>query len=217
MTSPSGAPAQSRSSAGFSSKSRKAARHWAPTAWRMNLARAFDPVVCPPIDLSECRPAGGEKSARFAKELAHNSVLLSLSEFARLTGVDASESVTKAASAALPGVFTRLVRSEGLVDLLRSQPLGLQPILLGVNIKAASYCFSHGLSADSAQLRCATSAIKNPDWIPVFAKEGYDAATDAARQLAKEYAAYKVAFINHYCEQAPLTYELVLLQNYICR
>ena len=188
-------------------------------------ARAFDPAMQSPMELSPLGSIGSTKLASGLRALAGQAVALPLGDFLRLVAGDDREKtavLSDSVSRHLPGVFGRLVADEGLNLALQSNPFAVsRELASGAQRQwAAKQAAAYSLDQKAVQTRVTRSALQSrpsPGFTEKSAMVKSASADDECEQLARRYALYKLAFIaalpidvNHVAIK-----QLVVRQHYV--
>jgi hypothetical protein len=178
--------------------------------WRL----AFAPEVQPACDFS----APGGKVAQALSALAAARVSLPVEGFLTLVGVEPAKAAAHAGAvrAALPGVYTKLARSQKFAEILAANPFRPTETASRLVREWAQKLAAHyGVDPAAASERAARAAVREARAPGLRAAE--KAAAPAAGELARTYGLYKLAFL-HAARKAgacDLTLRLAVLQNYV--
>lgn len=188
-------------------------------------ARAFSPMMQPPMELSPLGTVGSTKLASGLHALAGQKVAMPLRDFLRLVvGSDAEKlaSLSDSVPRYLPGVFGRLVADENLESSLRSNPFAVsQDLASGAQRQWASkQAAAFSVDPSVAQDRVCRSALNKQAalaFIPKGEMVKTAAATDESEMFARQYAMYKLAFVAALPINANAVEigEMVVRQNYV--
>lgn len=147
--------------------------------------------------------------------LADTGVLLTLPEYAELTGQAAAVS---SAGPLLPTLYTHGLETEKLARVIKQQSCGLLRAPAAPHAAASLGISSdRALTADATEKRAAASAVKKQP-VPVLRKAANVTVTPDGERLALDYAGYQLQSL---CRRAaadnqfPLTANLVVRQNQI--
>ncbi len=166
-------------------------------------ARAFDPTIQSPMDLSPLGSIGSTKLASGLSALAGQAVAMPLGDFLRLVAGDDREKtagLSDSVSRHLPGVFGRLVADEGLNSALQSNPFAVsRELASGAQRQwAAKQASAYSFDPEAVRARVTRSALQSkpsPGFIEKSAMVKSASADNESEQLARRYALYKLAFV----------------------
>lgn len=162
-----------------------------------DVKRAFDVRVQTSVDTALLGEPGTEKCAMALAALADQKIVLGLRDFAGL--VKKAELTTQAASR-LPGIYTRMYRDGELEPRIANNafPLSTKTAEYKQRQWAARNKGHLSLEKQAVDYRMRLSSVRCytvPALITGYVKEGADA--EAAEELARDYAIYKVAALHH--------------------
>jgi len=192
-----------------------------PDAWDdPQVKRAFAAEVQPPLDLAAFGLGDGraDRAAAVLGALADRKVVLTIDDFARLTG---RAEKAAAAAARLPGVYGRMLRDGSLPARLAANPYdpGDRTAAVGRYARAfAKAAVDHSLAPAAVRRRAVAHAVRGLPVPP--APRPPAAADDAAERLARDYACYKLAALHRMArddDEFVLTARLATCQNHVSR
>ena len=186
-----------------------------------SMARAVDPKIQPPMDITPMGKVGSSKLATGLTALASQKIAMTLGDFVRLHLGDGAKSAafTDQASGLLPGIYNRLVAGGNLESEIVGNPFKPSRDLAPESQRqwAEKQASTHSLSREHASLRCQLSAIRNMSSPVVMHQPTTKRAAASSSEietLARRYALYKLAFLSTQGADLPLTSQLLICQNY---
>lgn len=195
-------------------------------------ARAFSEDVQPELDVEPLLKLGGMHLPTILAEFAKHKIAMPFKDFVRLLYYRAEAApdpwVVKSAEEHLPGVYTRLIASPYLEDILRSDnPFVSAKTMapLGIRKWAEAIAPIYSLKSNHVEKRAILAGIRNKK-PPVLKKASpiikvASLATTIgfnkeAESLARYYGIYKLSVLNSEdSEDMELTAERAILQNYV--
>lgn len=166
-------------------------------------------------------PAFREKLSHYLRAMADTRIALPLEKFIELTadcGREKAAAVAAAARPWLPDVYNRMLSRGDLAERLASNPYmpgpGAAPtIRLWAEKQAAAWALDEA-RVGSRALRSAMRGEHATVEAPPLTKSAAD--NTAARDMAEQYALYKLAFLGSLPDDShlPLTRTLSIIQNY---
>lgn len=173
--------------------------------------------VTKPFPTEKLASFGSSKCNEQLGAMADRQVILSLPDYARLSG---KEEHVKSASNIMPGIYTRMTEDESLPLRVELGETGfIDKTASEASRMLASHTYSeHSLSKQAAQDRSFLSCIRGhraPELVSFVKTASCD---EAGEGLAKEYAMYKLAALWRSAasdDNFPLTVRLSLRQNQV--
>lgn len=196
--------------------------HYKVAAWG---ARALNVKAHQFEDPASLGEPGSEKLASSLAALAEQKILLPLPAFLHIsTGGDAEKIASLSATVPrhLPGVFSRLLSDPNLESAVRANKFAhsREPVTAGLRERATKQADACSLARAAVTNRIWKSAINRADAAAFVSKEAMiktAAADNPDEAYARQYALYKLAFLNSVPRDSEysLIKQLTVVQNYL--
>lgn len=193
-----------------------------PTIRQRAIACAFNPLLQPPMDLSQFGAPGSMKMATALKALVGQKVAMPVRDFVRL--VCAGDAVKTAALTEgvlqrLPGVYNRMIQDVGSSASLSSNPYAPATALAPASQRAWASKNAQWYSLEKAAVenRVHRSALRSLPIPALLDPDTAKSASEGAEEVARQYALMKLAFLGALTREPDFAElcELAVLQNYV--
>ena len=176
----------------------------------------YSGIQSEPLDIEVLGDLGTTKCAEGLSALADNKIILSFSDWARLSR---KQGLTKEATAYLPSIYNRMLDNGNIEQQIESNPYPLSDKVASIKQRTfANLCVSsHSLEKSAVRNRSMLSAIRSEPTPVVNATiKKFGSNNEEAEGLAMEYSLYKIAALQRiasFDSNFPLTATLSVRQN----
>jgi hypothetical protein len=176
----------------------------------------YSGIQSEPLELEVLGDLGTTKCAEGLSALANNKIILTISDWARLSK---KSGLIKEAASHLPSIYNRMLDNGNIEQQVESNPYPLSDKVASIKQRTfANLCVgSHSLEKSAVQSRSMLSAIRSePTPVVNHMNEKFGSNNEEAEGLAIEYSLYKIAALQRIASfdgNFPLTATLSVRQN----